>query len=95
MLGTMVALLLFVALQARRIHWIAEANNASARAQGACANFERRVAEIEATKRERLAVAFDAQERRQVEIRAFAQITAAQRFASQSKDGCETAPHAF
>jgi hypothetical protein len=90
MLGTMVALLLFVALQARRIHWIAEANDAWARGLAACTNYERRRVEIEVTARERMAAAFDVEQRRSIEVRLFDQMTTAHRFALEA--GCEAAP---
>jgi hypothetical protein len=90
MLGTMVALALFVALQARRIHWIAEANEARARAAAACAHYQVRLAEIEAAQRDAMASAFDAEQKRSIDEWTFARATTARRFAVE--DGCESAP---
>ena len=60
MLGTMLALLMFVALEIRRMHWQEVAPIvAQARAAAACARFARRQAEIETASRDRIAAAFD------------------------------------
>ena len=92
MLGTMVALALFVALQARRIHWIAEANEANARAAAACARYQARLAEIEAVRSDETESAFDAEQKRRIEIRAFERATTARRLAGEA--GCDGAPWA-
>jgi hypothetical protein len=88
MLGTMLALLLFVALESRRMHWQEVAPIvAQARAEAACERFARRQAEIDDVTRDRLAGAFDAEERRRIGVRSAEQLETARRFAREQ--GCE------
>ena len=87
MLGTMLALLLFVALESRRMHWQEVAPViAHAREAAACERFARRQAEIEDVTRDRMAGAFDAEERRRIGVRSAEQLETARRFAREQ--GC-------
>ena len=90
MLGTMLALLLFVALESRRLHWQEVAPIvAHAREAAACERFARRQAEIEDVARDRMAGAFDVEERRRIGVRSAEQLATARRFALEQ--GCEAA----
>jgi len=90
MLGTMLALLVFVALESRRMHWQEVAPIvAHAREAAACERFSRRQAEIEDVTRDRLAGAFDAEERRRIGVRSAEQMATARRFGRAQ--GCEVA----
>jgi hypothetical protein len=90
MLGTMLALLIFVALESRRLHWQAVAPIvAQTRAAAACEVFARRQAEIEDVTRDRMASAFDAEERRRIGLHIAEELETARRFARQQ--GCEVA----
>jgi len=90
MLGTMISMLLFVTLEARRQCYVARAWNAQAEAERACASFARRQSEIEGVKREQLASAFDAEEVRRIDARSRAQLETAHRFALEQ--GCVVPP---
>jgi hypothetical protein len=90
MLGTMLALLLFVALESRRMYWQHVAPIvAQARAEEACARFARRQAEIEAATRERLAAALDWGEIGRIGARGAEETVIARRFALEQ--GCDAA----
>lgn len=90
MIGTMVALLMFVALESRRMHWAKAAPIAAqTRAGEACARFARRQAEIEAASRERIAAAFDLGEIGRIGARAAEESVIARRFAVEQ--GCDAA----
>ena len=89
MLGTMLALLVFVALESRRMHWQEVAPIvAQARAEAACELFARRQAEIEDVTRDRMASAFDAEERSRIGRHSAEELETARRFALEQ--GCET-----
>jgi hypothetical protein len=88
-LGTMVAMLLFVALEARRMYWIGTAIDASARGAAACEQFGRRQLEIDAATRELRASAFDAEQVRLIEAHVGEELATARRFALAA--GCEAA----
>jgi hypothetical protein len=88
MLGTMLALLIFVALESRRMHWQEVAPIvAQARAEAACEMFARRQAEIEDVTRDRMASAFDAEERSRIGLHSAEELETARRFAREQ--GCE------
>lgn len=90
MIGTMVALLMFVALESRRMHWAKAAPIAAhTRADEACARFARRQAEIEAASRERIAAALDLGEIGRIGARAAEETVTARRFAVEQ--GCDAA----
>jgi len=86
MLGTMISMLLFVTLEARRQCHVARALNEQAEAERGCANFARRQSEIDGVKREQLAGAFDGEEVRRIDARAREQLETARRFALEQ--GC-------
>jgi hypothetical protein len=87
MLGTMVALLIFVALESRRMHWQEVAPIvAQTRAVAACELFARRQAEIEDMTRDRMASAFDAEERSRIASHRAEELETALRFAREQ--GC-------
>jgi len=90
MLGTMLALLVFVALESRRMYWAEAAPIvARARAEEACALFARREAEIEAVRRERLTAAVGWGEIGRIGARAAEETVIARRFALEQ--GCDAA----
>jgi hypothetical protein len=88
-LGTMVAMLLFVVLEARRVYWIGTTIDASARAAAACEQFGRRQREIDVAMRDQRASAFDAEQVRELEAHAREELVTARRLALA--DGCEAA----
>jgi hypothetical protein len=90
MLGAMISMLLFVALETRRQCCIARAFDAEAEAEQACAKFASRQREIDGAKRELLAGAFDAEEVRRIDARAREQLETARRFALEQ--GCMVPP---
>ena len=87
-LGTMVSLLLFLALEVRRQCLVAKAINAQVDAEWACANFDRRQQEIDAVRREQFAGAFDTAEVQRIEARAGAALETARRIAREQ--GCDS-----
>jgi len=90
MLGTMLALLVFVALESRRLHWQEVAPIvANAREAAACERFARRQAEIEAVTGDMMASAFDDEERRRIGVHIAEELETARRFALE--DGCAAA----
>ena len=90
MLGTMVALLIFVALESRRMYWAEAAPIvAKARAEEACAQFARRQCEIERAEREAIAAALDLAVIGRIGARATEETMIARRFAVEQ--GCDAA----
>jgi hypothetical protein len=89
MLGTMLALLLFVALESRRMHWQEVAPIvAHAREAAACERFARQLAEIEDVTRDQMASAFDAEERSRIQVHSAEEFETVRRFALER--GCDT-----